>query len=127
MVSRLAAYQFRPPPLKSLRKALLLNIKVSILFNPSLPSESSSTFPSSGSYISLLPSAYIYRNADSNEHDPLFCPSYTVRHIYNISMVFIYLLPLAALLSQKSIWIYILQMLYNFPLYFTIKVFLCNL
>lgn len=56
-------------------------------FNPSLPSAFSPASLSSDSYILPLPSAYIYCNADSNEHDPLFCPSYTVQRIHNISMV----------------------------------------
>lgn len=64
-------------------------------FNTSLPFGFSPTSLSSGSYILPLPSAYTYRNAGSNEHDPLFYPSYIIQHIHNISMVFVYLLPLA--------------------------------
>lgn len=63
--------------------------------NTSLPSEFSLTSLSYGSYISLLPSAYTYRSAGSNEHDPLSYPSYIVQRIHNINMVFVYLLPLA--------------------------------
>jgi len=63
--------------------------------NASLPSESSPASLSSGFYISLLPSTYTYRNAGSNGHDPLSCPSYIIQRIHNISMVFVYPLPLA--------------------------------
>lgn len=62
--------------------------------NTSLSSAFSPASPSSDSYTSLLLSAYTYCNADSNEHDPLSCPSYIIQRIHNISMVFVYLSPL---------------------------------
>ena len=62
--------------------------------NPSLPSGSSPASFSSGSYILPSPVAHIFHNAGNNEHDPLSYPSYIVRRIHNIGMVFVYLLPL---------------------------------
>ena len=65
------------------------------IINTSLPSEFSPTFLFSDSYILPLPVACTYCNADSIGHDPLFCLSYIIQRICNISMVSVYPLPLA--------------------------------